>query len=641
VNEATQAKLEYHAVREALARYCACALGRDKALSLEPSPKVGRIREWMQQVREMMAAIDEYSPPPLGGVYDIRHEVRASSKAQPLEADKLAQIAETLDAAANVRAWLALIHEDAPTLAHLSNRIADFAPLVEQINNAIDSRGRVRDDASPRLSAIRQSIERAKGDVHRVFEKLLARTSTAKLLQYSGATFHADRYVLPLKAEHRGRIPGIIHRISDSGATVFVEPSESVALNNSIIQMAEEESREITRILRTLTQAVQIQTEEILASLRAIAVVDLLSAKSQYAKKRNCVCPEIDEHGRMDLHEARHPLLLELFAEQAQAGEGERSVVPIDVRLGDDFDVLVITGPNTGGKTVALKTVGLLSLMTQAGIPIPAGPGSRMPVFKQVFVDIGDEQSLQQSLSTFSSHLRNLLSVLEQTGSRSLVLIDELGAGTDPDEGAAIGAAVVDELLRLNARAMITTHLSELKALAFTLPRVDNAAVEFDVKSLSPTYRIRLGEPGNSNAIVIAERLGMPRRMVDKARSQIDGRNRALQKAIEGTLDSRRRAEEARRAAREAELAAERRREELSAEQDRLRQEHEEFRQWSAWINRLEPGDPVYLASLRREAKVVRMQLHKQTALVFAGRMDIEVSIRDLSIPPPEGDNGR
>jgi DNA mismatch repair protein MutS2 len=439
--------------------------------------------------------------------------------------------------------------------------------------------------------------------------------------------------VLPLKAEYRGRIPGIIHRTSDSGATLFVEPAESVELNNTMVRLKEEEQKEITRILGELTQRVRQHAPLILDTLRAMAVLDLIAAKCRYAKKRACVCPEIDPAGVLFLREARHPLLVELFDEAKEDGAVPRHVVPIDVRLGEDFDFLIVTGPNTGGKTVTIKTVGLLALMTQCGIPIPAGEGSRMPVFRDVFIDVGDEQSLQQSLSTFSSHLAVLLDILRGAGSKSLVLIDELGAGTDPDEGAAIGRAVLTELLERKAKVIVTTHLSALKAVAYSTPRVDNAAVEFDPATLAPTFHLRLGEPGNSNALIIAKRLGMPARLVRTAKEFLDDRTGALNKAIEGTLHSRRQAERARREAFDAALEAQRQREQFERQQEELRRSQEAFDRWTQWINALRPGDPVYLKTLRREGRVVRLHLQKQTALITAGTVDIEVPLRDIQIP--------
>ncbi len=636
MNETTFHKLDFDALREIIAGHCATGLGKQLARAMTPAAKPRVVREWLTQVRELIAAADEFGLPPMGGVHDIRDHVRASGFPAPLEADVLAKIADTLAATGSLRSWLLKILPSVPSLAGLSERIADLGEIAEAINHSIDERGQVRDSASRRLATVRAAIEDARSRVRTLFDRLVRQAGITKYLQYGAATFHDDRMVLPLKSEYRGRVPGIIHRSSDSGATLFVEPAESVELNNTIVRLREEENKEITQILKALTQRVHLNARTIIGTLNGMAVLDLVAAKCRYAKKRRCVCPAIDEHGAIELHDARHPLLIELFDEQVQDGKPPREVVPIDVRLGDDFDVLVITGPNTGGKTVAIKNIGLLALMTQCGIPIPAREDSRMTVFHQLFIDIGDEQSIHQSLSTFSSHLATQLEILRGSGEKSLVLIDELGAGTDPDEGAAIGRAVIAELLQLKARAIVTTHLSALKAVAFTTPRVDNASVEFDPVSLKPTYRLRLGEPGNSNALIIAKRLGMPARLVQSAKSYLDDTTRALNKAIAGTLDSRREAEAARKAAREAELKAQKELEKLETERLEMSRSQEEFKRWTDWVNTLKAGDDVHLKNLNRPARVVRMQLHRQSALVCAGAMDIEVSLRDLEPARPD-----
>lgn len=634
MNPTTFHKLEFDSIRELLASFCATSLGKHLAAAMAPAADIRIVGQWLEQVRFLSGLLDELGYPPMGGITDIRELVRASTFPTPLEATALATIAETLAATAPLTQWLAGVVKRSPEgtrpFNSLADRVNDLSPIALVIQTAIDERAQVRDSASPRLGGIRRSIEDAKERIRTVFERILGQSGQTRMLQYTGSTFHNDRYVLPLKAEHRGRIQGIVHRSSDSGATLFLEPAESVELNNTIVRLRDEEAKEITQILRKLSQRVQLNAEVILETVRAIGIVDLIAAKCRYARKRKCVCPELDEEGRLDLRAARHPLLIELFDEDEEHGRARREVVPIDVRLGEDFDVLMVTGPNTGGKTVTLKTVGLLVLMTQCGIPIPAGPGSRLPVYKNIFVDIGDEQSIQQSLSTFSSHLANLLEILRLSGPRSLVLIDELGAGTDPDEGAAIGQAVVDELLKLGAKAIVTTHLSALKAVAFTTERVDNASVEFDAVSLRPTYHLRLGEPGNSNALIIAERLGMPGRLIKAARQSLGNHNQALNQAIAGTLHSRRAAEAARKEAHEAALRAERQRAEFEKRQQELEQSKEAFARWTVWVNALKPGDKVFIRSLRRVGAIVRMQLHKQSALVSAGAMDIEVPIKEL-----------
>jgi DNA mismatch repair protein MutS2 len=639
VNETTIDKLEFHQIREVLAQNCATGIGKKNALGITPSAKTRLVRQWLRQAREMMDIVDDFGFPPMGGVHDIRQQVRASEFPAPLEPDALAEIAETLAATGHLCRWFAAIGDVAPTLKSLRERIDDLTPIAESISESIDPRGEVLDYASARLASIRDSIASAKTRIRVVFDRILRQGSLSRYLQYHGSTFHNDRMVLPLRSEHRGRIQGIIHRTSDSGSTLFVEPSESVELNNSIVGMRESESKEITRILRELTKRVRANAPAILRTAQAIGVLDLISAKSRYARKRQCICPEINQEGVIDLHEARHPVLLELFEKQAGDKETEQQVVPIDVRLGDDFDVLVVTGPNTGGKTVTLKTVGLMVVMAQCGIPIPVGAGSTLPVFSDIFMDVGDEQSLQQSLSTFSSHLTTILDLLRQAGEDTLVLIDELGSGTDPDEGAAIGQSVVSELLDLKSKAIVTTHLGVLKAIAYTTERVDNAAVEFDPDSLKPTYRVRMGEPGNSNALIIAKRLGMPARMVKKAKEYLADSTRALNDAIAGTLRSRRRAEKARKTAREAAIAAEQSQAEHHRKIEELRRTHEAFEQWTAWVNGLGPRDEVYIKSLRRSGKVVRMQLQKQTALVSAGAMDIEVPLKDIEQPMDESES--
>ncbi|MCP4247021.1 MAG: DNA strand exchange inhibitor protein [bacterium] len=641
MDDHTLDKLEFDAVRLALAAHCSCALGKQLAARIQPSPEVKQVRLWLGQTADMLAVSGEGQPgyPPLAGVHDLREHLRAASTPAGLEAEGLASVAETLGATGPLRVWVEAVSPEAPRLAKLGERIGDFSVPAATIGAAIDARGRVRDDASPKLTSIRRTIDKARDQIGTVTARLLKLPRVLRMLQYANATFHNDRVVLPLRSEHRGRVPGIVHRSSDSGATLFVEPAECVELNNSIVRMREQERKEIGRILSALTALVRDNTPQILRTLAAIAILDLIAAKARYGRQRDCLCPEIRDDQTLYLYQARHPVLLDLMSDndspsrETDADEEPRSVVPIDLRLGDDFDLLVITGPNTGGKTVALKTIGLMVVMAQSGIPIPAAPGSELPVFRDVFIDVGDEQSLQQSLSTFSAHMSNILSVVKRCGSGSLVLFDEVGAGTDPDEGAAIGRALIDELLRVGAKAVVSTHLSALKSIAFTHPRTDNAAVEFDTATCRPTFRLLLGEPGNSNALTVAQRLGMPERLIQAARGHLDDSHRQLQRAIDGTLESRRQAESARRAALAAKLDADRSCEEYESQRRDLSAEQDRYRNWVSWINELDPGDPVYIRSFETEARVVRMHLHKQFALVNAGAMDFEIPLTDLTKP--------
>lgn len=601
-----------------------------------PSSNEALVRQWLQQAEQFVEAADRFGPPPMAGVTDIRAEIRATSLPAPLDGEALSRVADTLSATFELSLWFKRVDEGATALKQLGERIADYSQLAATIREIVDPRGRIYDHASPKLRSIRRTIEEAQDRIQVTFDRLLRQASTKSLLQFAGTTFHNDRLVLPLRAEHRGRIPGIIHRSSDSGATLFVEPAEVVEINNTIVQLREQEQKEVTRLLSELTRLVHAEARGILSTLQAIGVLDLNRGKWGYARHYRCCFPRIDAEGRLDLIGARHPVLMDILARKDEQDGAHHEVVPIDVRLGMDFDALIITGPNTGGKTVTLKTIGLLVLMTQAGLPIPAEEGSRLPVYRHLFVDIGDEQSIQQSLSTFSSHLSQQLAILRKSGKGTLVLIDELGAGTDPDEGAAIGRAVVEELIDQGAHVVVTTHLSALKALAFCRDRVDNASVEFDVKTLRPTYRLLIGEPGNSNALIIAERLGMPRHLIQTARRHLDERSRALDRAIRGTLRSRRDAEEALRAARQAALAAEEARKSFEARQRELDAQRRAHEQWSQWLSTLTVGDPVRVRSFEQTGRLVRLQLHRQSAVVAVGAFELEVPLTDLVPATPE-----
>jgi DNA mismatch repair protein MutS2 len=624
-------KLEFGLIRQRLANLAATSLGQALCARIEPSGRREQIQLWFDQVRQMLAVETEHGLPPLVGIRDIRHALQHSDHPEAVTAEDLADIQQTLMMTTVLRRWLSRLPDTAPLLRRELERVHDLADLADEIAGAIDSKGRVLDEASPKLASIRSLIHKHLREITAAFDRILKQRRYQRMLQYASTTFHNDRMVLPLKSEHRGRIPGIVHRSSDSGATLFVEPSMVVELNNAIAKLRQRENEEISRILSHLARRVHAHAEEIQVTLRAASVLDLIRAKVNYARSRSAICPEINDQGVLDIHGARHPVLLEIFSDDPQRELDD--VVPIDVRLGDDFDILVITGPNTGGKTVSLKTAGLIAVMTQSGIPVPVDIGSTMPIYERIFIDVGDEQSLEQSLSTFSAHLSNWLDMLRRTTARTLVLIDELGSGTDPDEGAAIGWAVMDELHDRGCPAIISTHLSQLKAVAYQMDRVDNASMEFDVASLQPTFQLRLGEPGNSQAIAIAQRLGMPKKMVARARRHLEGQHRALSEAIEGTLASRRQAEVARKAATQARLAAERQADELQRSTAALERERQAHQRWSRWLSTLAAGDWVFVATFGHCARVVRMQLHRQVAVVSRGAIDMEVQFSTLSEP--------
>jgi len=615
--------LEYGRIRQLLAEHACCSLGRELAGTIEPSADAARIGRRLEELRQFRALLAARGMLPFGGITDVRPLIRKAVPPVKLEPEDFSALADALRGVAGLRKYFAELPEGMGVVAGLAARIGDFSSLADRIGLVIDGRGKVRDEATPRLARIRARCEELRRETRELFEHLLRQSSLTKLLQYPSATFHGDRMVLPLKSDHRGRIPGIIHRSSDSGQTLFIEPTQAVALNNSIIQLVQDENAEIGRILWELTHLVHLNQAGLLATLDAVAVVDLILAKLRMAQRFGMTIPEISEERRLKLRGARHPILMTMPGKQ---------VVPIDVRLGEDFDVLIVTGPNTGGKTAALKTVGLLVLMAQSGLPIPAAEGSTLPVFDQVLVDIGDEQSLQQSLSTFSSHLARVLEVLRSGTRDTLVLLDELGAGTDPDDGAALGRAVIDKLLETGCLTMITTHLGALKAVGYEHPRVDNASVRFDYETLQPSYELKIGEPGNSSALIVAARLGMPTELISAAQRYLSERDRVLARAIAGTIESRRAAEDARKSAEAAEREFSERTAEVTEQMRKLEEEQRRFAKWVERINALRAGDEVYVRKFARKGRVVRVRLDKQLVEVSVGALQAEVPLTEVEL---------
>jgi len=621
MDQHTLEKLEFDKIKAVLARYAATDLGRKLIERLLPTHRQQLVRLWLAETEQMVAAVDRFGPAPFAGARDVTELIRKVQPGVYLTGEEFYLVGRVLQATHYVHNYLKQLPDELDHLHRLAERMGDFQAIAWRIDQTVDAAGRVRDTAGERLMKIRAKIEDSRQKIRKVLDRLIKTPAVVKILRYPNWTFQGDRMVLPVSANHRHQLSGIVHRSSDSGATLFIEPTESVELNNAVVKLGLEEQQEIARILWELAHLIHLNRDEILIALKALARLDMLGAKAAYAIKRQCVKPRINGDRIVSIQKIKHPLLMELL--------GPEKVVPINVRVGDDFDLLIITGPNTGGKTVTLKTIGLAVLMTQAGMFIPAHDAT-LPVFDDVFIDVGDEQSLQQSLSTFSSHLTRILEILRKATPACLALIDELGAGTDPDEGAAIGQAVLDQLLRRQTRTIVTTHLSPLKSYAYRRPRTDNAAVEFDPETLSATYKLRIGEPGNSNAMIIAEHLGMPKHMLKRARRYISGRVRAFQQAIDATVSSRREAEQARSSAMSAEKNAEQKQKELEHQINQLHQQQQEFERWLAWINSLKSGEKVYVKKFRREGTVVRMELHKQQALVDLGRLAAEVPLTDI-----------
>ena len=630
--------LDFARVCEILAGYALTGLGKSLATSIRPIARVALVRRWLAQVEELQRLIEERGRPPFGGITDVRDILQRCAPPLQVTVEEVAQVAATLAGTHAVAQYLRDLPDSYPELLHLAGRVGDFQAIADRIRAVIDERAKVRDSASPKLQGIREEIEAANREIHQTVERLLRDSALRRLLQYPNHTWHGDRVVFPLRIEYRGRLPGIVHRTSDSGATLYVEPAEVVELNNRISNLRSEEQEEIGRLLWELAHEIHLNGREIRKTLDTLAVIDLMMAKLRFAEDYELRCPRIGGDGTLSVRAARHPLLVDLARRKQDAGDTPFDVVPIDYRIGHDFNLLIITGPNTGGKTVALKTIGLLSLMVQAGLPVPVAEESEFGVFSNVLIDVGDEQSMQQSLSTFSGHLTRILDMLRHAGPRALLLIDELGAGTDPDEGAALGRAILDEILRLDCRGIVTTHLGALKGFALTRPRAENACVEFDSKTLEPTYHVSLGEAGQSNAIEIAQRMGMSRRMISAARRNLSRKVRVLHAALEGTRTVKRQAESARREAETAQVEAGRAQSAATVERSKLERQQADFRQWVQRVVHLQQGDAVRVRDFDRDGKIVRIRLEQQRAEVDVGAFSVEVPLGDVlppKTPPP------
>jgi DNA mismatch repair protein MutS2 len=471
--------------------------------------------------------------------------------------------------------------------------------------------------------------------VQQVIQRLLRDPAIRAILRYPNATVSGDHYVLPVAVNHRQKIQGVVHRTSATGETVFVEPAGVASLSAERVVLKGEEEREIRRILRRLTTEVGKVSKPLLYAVDLLARLDLITAKARYARDYDHYPPDLNDQGQLWLRQSRHPILEALFREQnrtsAEAGgSGEtRQVVPIDIRLGHGFNILVITGPNTGGKTVCLKTAGLLSVMAMAGLHIPAGEGSSVPLWRDILADIGDEQSLEQSLSTFSSHITRISHILRNTDANCLVLLDEMGAGTDPTEGAALGRAILDKLDELRCRAMVTTHLGDLKTYAFNNDRAENGAVQFSIETLRPTYILEIGRFGMSNALKIAKRLKLPKDLLARAQKYLQRKQKRAPEMVQ-LQKMREEAEKARAEALRAQHEAERQAEELRQKQDELRKKAEAETALREARQRLVPGDVVDVPKFGKPGKVVRTDFRKNLVVVSVGIGQWEVTLDEV-----------
>ncbi len=659
--------LEFHKVRELLAGYAASSLGKELCRLAEPSTSPDTIRAELALVTEMVEALDLNQAPPFGGLHDVRLLTRRAAIGSMLTAEQLLQVADTLTCTGNMYRYRSRLSERCQRLIELLAGVEDLGLVAKSLTGCIDGRGHVLDMASPELARVRQQLADVDERVQHQIKRLLRDPKLREILRYPNATVVGDHYVLPVAVNHRHKVPGVVHRTSSTGETVFVEPVGVANLSAERTVLKGDEDREIRRILRRLSAEIGKVARPLGYAIEVMARLDFITARARFSRDCNMTPPDINTEGRLWLRVARHPLLEYLFRKERSEGTGSsdespqvaprggsagdfahgtqstgfgltpapsppappREVVPIDVRLGHGFNLLIITGPNTGGKTVTLKTTGLLCLMAQTGMHIPAGQGSAVPVFRQVLADIGDEQSLEQSLSTFSSHISRIAAILRTADEHSLVLLDELGAGTDPTEGAALGRAILDQLDRSRCRAMVTTHLGDLKTYAFHNDRAENAAVEFDVQTLRPTYRLHIGQFGMSNALKIARRLKLPRDLLRRAHLYLRRKQRRAPEMAK-LQEMRAEAEKAREEALVAQHQAERQAEEYRQKVLAMQREAEEAAALREARTRLKPNDPVRVARFDKQGRVVRVDAKRNVAVVSVGLGQWEVPLEEV-----------
>jgi DNA mismatch repair protein MutS2 len=601
------AVLEFGRVVELACEHSPSTLGSDALAAAGPLTDPRQVRARLRETTQMRALRERNGTLPWDGSQDVTgHLNRLRAENAWIDGPPLVQVAE-FAAACGAIARAVLGAEGCPDLAPHAGEIPELADLARQIRRCLTPEGEVRDDASEELLRLRRGIGRARREVVGALERMMGDAAHAQAIQEPIVTQREDRYVIPVKTGGRGAVPGIVHDRSASGQTVFVEPQAVVELNNALREQILAEREETRRILRDLSDRVRRRADELRAATAAMAQLEAIWARAAYADAAGTVEPRIfEERGRIELLGARHPVLL--------ATLGERTV-PIDLAAGGETRTLVVTGPNTGGKTVALKTVGLLCLMAQSGMHVPAETGTGMSCFDEVLADIGDEQSIQQNLSTFSGHVRNVVSILGKAGPGSLVLLDELGAGTDPSEGAALGVAILEELRHLGALAIATTHHNAVKVYAATTPGAMNAAMEFDEATLRPTYRLLAGIPGRSQAFAIAERYGLAPSVIARAREQRTSGEERFDRLMEQLERERAEAARERRdaAAASAALAAER----LELEEETARQQ----RSWAERKERLLRETRPALRDADRELKEQLRLLRASPSPEAAGRV--------------------
>lgn len=633
-------KLEFHKIKEMLDACCHTPLSVPRVQGLEPSADAIDIKRWQEETSEAATLLRILPDLGFEGIADLTPILRRAAIGGVLEPRELLLCHQTLAAAGRIKHELARVQYDLPHLQGYAARIQDCQPLQEKIGACILPEGEIADSASPDLARLRQQIRSLENRARNQLDDVLTRPEWQRYLQEPIYTVRGDRYVVPVKQEYRNQFPGIVYDQSGSGATVFMEPLPLVPVMNDLAASRSQAHQEELRILEQLTRLLAAYHDEIRSDLEILGLLDFDFAKARLSIKMKGRQPEFSDEGYVVLRGGRHPLL-------------KGSAVPFDLRLGREFDCLVITGPNTGGKSVSLKTLGLLGVMAQAGLHIPAGEGTVLPVFTDIYADIGDEQSIEQSLSTFSGHMSNIARILREaadacSGGRScLVLLDELGAGTDPEQGAALGMAILRRLMRSGALVVTTTHYSELKVFAHTEERAENASVEFDSETLRPTYKLSIGTPGESNAFEIAERLDLLPEVIEQARAFLRPEQRQLADLIRHLKEDQAAASEARWEAEHLNADARQVQVRIRDEEERLRQKERDVlaraaREAQELVRTARSEAEQLIRTLREEQREASLKERQQAALAARSRLTevsdrIEEQIASI-LPEPAGE---
>lgn len=565
MNEKAFRVLEYNKIIDLLGEQASSRMTKEIIGKLTPYVSLHEIKDALAETTEAVSVIMHKGALPLGGFYDVSGWVHLAKKGGTLTMKQLLEVLYNLQAARNAAVFLKSDLPELPIIGDLAGLISVHKKLEEDIDRCIISEDEMADSASSELKRIRRAILRQNDAVRAKIGSILNSSDSRTLLQDAIVTMRQGRYVIPVKQENRGRFPGIVHDQSSTGATLFIEPQAVVDMNNELRELELAEKKEMHRILTELSAEAGQAADEILSNQNILVRLDFIFSKGKLSAKQKASEPAMNDSGRLNIKQGRHPLI------------DSKKVVPINIALGRDYNTLVVTGPNTGGKTVTLKTVGLFVMMAQTGLHIPAAGGTEMPVFGKVFADIGDEQSIEQSLSTFSSHMKNIVNIVEETDGGTLVLLDELGAGTDPTEGAALAISVLEHLYEKGAKTLATTHYTELKKYALSTPGVQNASMEFDVETLSPTYRLSIGVPGKSNAFEISQKLGLAESIIGHAKTLLERGDIEFEDVITKIEKDMREAEDERDEAIALNLEMKRMKEALEQREQRLAEQREKI----------------------------------------------------------------